>query len=240
MNDEAAYNCSNCRLIRGSVVVPSSMPEPTLSGAVPDPAADEAETDSGPGADPPEDATTPAPATSQWAAAESSASAVSKPLWRRIPLSWIFWGVLVLGGSIAGIVFNAARGSGGDITKAGDMKLSDLRVGDCFDDKDPAAELIEDVKAAPCTQEHEYEMFLISSMTAGSYPSDTEFSSYIENECLPAFETYVGLAYEESELDVFYVVPSKDSWNDGDRAVRCAVYHPRIHRLTGSQKGSAR
>ncbi|HZM73304.1 MAG TPA: septum formation family protein [Candidatus Polarisedimenticolia bacterium] len=227
-NDDAAYNCSNCRLIRGSVVVPpATMAAPPLADAAPDAA---------PAGDAPTDAAQP----SAWVAAESSAPAAPKPFWRRIPLSWLFWGVLILGGSIAGAVFNAARDDGGDITKAGDMKISDLRVGDCFDIKDPAAETIEDVKAVPCTQEHEYEMFLIRSMASGSYPSDAAFSTFVENECLPAFGTYVGLSYDESELDVFYVVPSADSWGDGDRAVQCSIYHPRIHRLTGSQKGSAR
>ena len=242
-NDEAAYNCSNCRLIRGSVVVPATMAAPPPSAqpsAPPDAATWEAQADAAsdgaPVADPPTDAA----AASGWVAAESSAPAAPKPFWRRIPLSFLLWGVLILGGSIAGVVFNAARDDGGDITKAGDLKISDLRVGDCFDVKDPAAEVIEDVKAVPCLQEHEYEMFLIGSMAAGSYPSDAAFSTFVETECLPAFATYVGLEYEASELDVFYVVPSSDSWGDGDRAVQCSIYHPRIHRLTGSQKGSAR
>jgi len=216
------------------------MAAPPSGAAQPDPATQEAHGDSAPDADPAADAPTYAAEPSGWVAAESSGPAPPKPLWRRIPLSWAFWGVLILGGAIAGAVFNAARNDEGDIAKAGDLKITDLRVGDCFDLKDPAAELIEDVKAVPCEQEHEYEMFLIGSMAAGSYPSDTAFSSFVENECLPAFETYVGLVYEESVLDVFWVVPSTDSWNDGDRAVQCAVYHPRIHRLTGSQKGSAR
>jgi putative regulator of septum formation len=239
-NDEAAYNCSNCRLIRGSVVVPATMAAPPPSAAQPDATTPEARADSVPDGAPTADPPTSAAEPSGWVAADSSAPAAPKPLWRRIPLSWLFWGVLILGGSIAGVVFNAARGDGGDITKAGDLKISDLRVGDCFDVKDPAAEVIEDVKAVPCTQEHEYEMYLISSMSSGSYPSDAAFSTFVENECLPAFATYVGLGYDESELDVFYVVPSSESWDDGDRAVQCSIYHPRIHRLTGSQKGSAR
>jgi hypothetical protein len=216
------------------------MAAPLSGAAQPDPAMREAQADSAQDAVPAADAPTNAAEPSGWVAAESSAPASPRPLWRRIPLSWAFWGVLILGGSIAGVVFNAARGTEGDITKAGDLKITDLRVGDCFDLKDPAAEVIEDVKAVPCAQEHEYEMFHIGSMPSGSYPSDTAFSSFVEDECLPAFETYVGLVYENSVLEVSFVTPTTDSWNDGDRAVQCVVYHPRIHRLTGSQKGSAR
>ena len=47
--------------------------------------------------------------------------------------------VIVGGGAVAGWYFNASRSSTGEITKAGDMTAADLRVGDCFDLKDPAA-----------------------------------------------------------------------------------------------------
>lgn len=237
-NDEAAYNCSSCRLIRGSVVVPSSEAPPLP--ATPLTTADAPS--SGVAAVPQSE---PEAAPSAWALgataeADASAPVEPKPFWRRIPLSWALWGVLILGGSIAGVVFNAARDDEGGITKSGDLKIYDLRVGDCFDLKDPTAELIEDVNAVPCTQEHEYEMFHIGSMSAGAYPTDEAFTSFVEASCLPTFETFVGISYEASELDVFWVVPSTESWNDGDRSVQCAVYHPRIHRLTESQKGSAR
>jgi hypothetical protein len=183
---------------------------------------------------------TGAPFASEWVGAEASAVAESVPVRRRLPLSLIIWGVILAGVVIASAVFNASRNDEGDITKAGDLQITDLRVGDCFDLKDPAADLIEDVKAVPCTQEHEYELFHIASLSANGYPTDAAFTTFIESECLPAFETFVGLAYDDSELDMFPVVPTKDAWDDGDRAIQCAVFHPRIHRLTESQKGSAR
>ena len=48
----------------------------------------------------------------------------------------------------------------------------DLRVGDCFDLKDPTADQIEDVKAVPCTTEHEFELFYVGAMGKGSHPTD--------------------------------------------------------------------
>ena len=41
------------------------------------------------------------------------------------------------------------------------MTAADLRVGDCFDLKDPAADEIDDVTAGPCTAAHEFEMFFV-------------------------------------------------------------------------------
>jgi hypothetical protein len=120
------------------------------------------------------------------------------------------------------------------------MTMSDLRVGDCFDLKDPDADEIDEVRALPCTEEHEFEVFFADALPEGGYPVDAAFDAFFERQCIPAFATYVGTPYRESELDVFWVVPTTEAWDDGDRTVQCAVYHPRIHRLTESQKGSAR
>ena len=57
---------------------------------------------------------------------------------------------------------------------------------------------------------------------------------------MPAFEAYVGKSFQDSELEVFWLSPTEEAWNDGDRSMQCALYHPRIHRLTESLKGSAR
>jgi hypothetical protein len=53
----------------------------------------------------------------------------------------------------------------------------DLRVGDCFDLKDPSADQIEHVKAVPCTTEHEFELFYVGAMGRGSHPTDHAFGT---------------------------------------------------------------
>lgn len=136
--------------------------------------------------------------------------------------------------------FSAKRDDSGAITDAGDLSSFELRVGDCFDLKDAAAELVADVTAKPCTETHEYEVYLVEDMPAGDFPSQATIDAYAADSCLPAFESFIGLAYEQSELEIYYLAPSEDSWRNGDRAVMCAVYHPRIDELTGSLKGSAR
>ena len=185
-----------------------------------------------------------AAAVSGWTAPDgtvaSGAGEVGKPppLWRRIPLGWLVVGVFVLIGAVAGWYFNASRAPTGEITKSGDMQAVDLRVGDCFDLKDPSADTIEDVKAVPCTTEHEFELFFAGPMIDGEYPSDSAFESYVTANCHPAFATYVGKDLETSELDIYWMIPTDDAWRDGDRSVQCAAFHPRVHRLSQSLKGS--
>ncbi len=120
------------------------------------------------------------------------------------------------------------------------MTAVDLRVGDCYDLKDPAAEEVDAVLAKPCSEEHEYELFYAGSLPEGSFPPEATFTSFVNDNCTPAFETYVGKAYTDSELEIFYFVPTSGAWEAGDRSIQCAVYHPRVHRLTGSLQGSAR
>ena len=160
------------------------------------------------------------------------------PLWRRLPIGWIIVVVLIGGAAIGGWYFNAGRSSTGELTKSGDLQAVDLRVGDCFDLKDPSADEVNDVTAGPCTKEHEFEMFFVGALAEGEYPADDVFDTYVSDNCNPAFQSYVGTAYDTSELDIYWLVPTDDAWRAGDRTVQCAAFHPRVHRLTQSVKGS--
>ena len=168
----------------------------------------------------------------------AAAPAAKPPLWRRIPIGWLIFAVLIAGGAITGWYFNASRSTTGEITKAGDMTAADLRVGDCFDLKDPAANEIEDVTAGPCTAAHEFEMFFVGTMPAGEFPAETVFETYVNDNCGPAFGTYVGKPYADSELSMYWLAPTDEGWRAGDHSVQCAVYHPRVHVQTQSLKGS--
>jgi putative regulator of septum formation len=168
----------------------------------------------------------------------SVAAPASLPLWRRIPLGWLIVGGFVLIGAVAGWYFNASRSSTGEISKAGDLQAVDLRVGDCFDLKDASADTIDNVRALPCTSEHQYELFFVGAMPGGDYPTDAAFEGYVSDNCTPAFASYIGTSFEVSALDVYWLQPTADSWKSGDRSVQCAVFDKAHDRLTRSLKGS--
>jgi hypothetical protein len=262
-NDPWAVGCSGCGTVRADLSVAGSQPEPPAATVPPGDVAptvaqptdaepiDAQRTDV-----PPSDAqaapTWPLPAAAQppsqpdpaaqsapiWDVATSEPPA-SVPFWQRLPLGWIIIGVFVVAGAVGGLIFNASRDASGAITKSGDLDPAELRVGDCFDLKDPSADEVEKVTALPCSSEHEYEMFHVGSMADGAFPTDDAFLEWLGGNCVPAFGTYVGTVYEESELEIFWLQPTSDGWNDGDRSIQCAVYHPRVHRVTESVKGSA-
>jgi len=165
---------------------------------------------------------------------------VTRSLLRRFGPQVAIGAVVLLVGAIGAWYFNASRAGSGELTRSGDLPASELRVGDCFDLKDPTAENVDDVAAKVCTEEHEFEVYFVGFLPAGDYPGDAAFSDYVDIECLASFGTYVGTPYLESELDVFYFTPTVEAWDEGDRSIQCAVYHPLVSRLNGSLKGSAR
>jgi len=173
-------------------------------------------------------------------AVPGDAAPADRPLWRRIAPQVAVIAVIAVVGSIGAWYFNAGRSASGEIAKSGDLPASELRVGDCFDLKDPTAEDVDDVTARVCADEHEFEVFFAGSLAAGDFPGEAAFSTFVEDECVPAFHAYVGTPYLDSELDIFYFVPTPEVWVEGDRSVQCAVYHPLISRLTGTLKDSKR
>ena len=265
-NDPRTLTCGNCGTVVGSAVTPAAA-TPTTAAATPtstptwapttDPpatgaaagqafgfaATDGDATTSGwatAGGQPPGEPAGPPQSSWNVGAPAPGGPASVPPLWRRIPAGLVILLVLVVGGGVVGLVLNAGRASTGEINREGDMMATDLRVGDCFDFKDVSAEEITDVTAKPCTAEHEYELIYTDSMPSGDYPSDDTFNAFVEANCLPAFDAYVGLAYADSALDVSWLVPLPDAWNGGDKSVQCSVYDPENKLLIGSLKSSRR
>ena len=143
---------------------------------------------------------------------------------------------LLIFGAIAfgGYLFAAQRGDNGEITQGGSLPIADVRVGDCFDLPESESEETNTVDARPCDEAHQFEMMFASDMPAGDYPAESTFEAFVADACLPAFEAYVGLAYEDSGLDIFWFYPTEDSWNADDQSVQCAVYDPLESELTES------
>jgi hypothetical protein len=260
-NESWAISCAGCGNLRADLSVAgpqSEVPGTTPQSAAVPPADVPPPAPTWPAAVPPAGVPQPAPtwpsaandaptsATDAWSPPVPGPDVApptppaSVPFWQRLPLGWIIVGVLVFGGAIAGLIFNASRDSSGEITKAGDLQAADLRVGDCFDLKDPEAEELEDVTGLPCASEHQYEVFHVGAMPEGDFPTDDAFLAWLDANCVPAFDAYVGMAYDTSQLNFSWLQPTPDLWNDGDRSIQCSLFDPNDDRVTGSLKGAAR
>ncbi|MGH2358531.1 MAG: septum formation family protein [Candidatus Limnocylindria bacterium] len=197
--DGSVATCPTCGLIRGSEVPAGGTWTPTTGAEAQVPAA-------GAEGQPPAQAPTAAPV----------------PAWQRLlRFWWVPVAVIVVG---TGWFLSARRDDSGAITDAGSLTAADLRVGDCFDLQDDSQDTVENVDAKPCSEPHVYQMFFVGDLPSGDYPSQDIMDTYAYDNCLPAFASHVGVSYEESILDIFYLTPTQDSWDSGDHSVQCAAH----------------
>lgn len=171
-----------------------------------------------------------APAGQPWAPAAAgqpeagAAPAPAAPAWQGLLRFW--WVPVIVVVAATAWFLNARRDESGQITTGGNMTAADLRIGDCFDLQDETQDLIDNVDAKPCSEPHIYQMFFVGDLPAGDYPGQDTMDEFAFDNCLPAFETYVGVSYQESVLKIFYLTPSEDSWSAGDHSVQCAAHLP--------------
>ena len=213
-NEADADRCAGCGLERGG-----------------DPAAAQAaaEAPGAPPAEPVAEGAGPASAApaGPWTAAPQPEP--DRPGWLQLVLRFWWVGLLVIGGGIAAVSY-----------LGGSRPVTDIGVGECFDLADPNEQTIDDVTQRECTEPHAYEMYFVGDLPDGPYPSEAEQDLWIEANCLPAFNEYVGIDYNSSELDALPITPTEDGWNDGDHSVQCAIYDDANPELTESVKDAAR
>ncbi len=163
----------------------------------------------------------PVPPPSGEPPSPTGAAAAAKPgKWRPV----IIIGVIV---AFLAIVLFAVRNN---------VAADDLKVGDCFNI--PNGTTIQTVETQPCTESHNGEVFFVGDFTGESYPISLSLDSFIEDSCVPAFETYVGRDVDsEPELSIGYFYPSRDGWDNGDRTITCYVSQPDESPMTESLKG---
>ena len=134
----------------------------------------------------------------------------------------------------------------------GNLQLAQLQVGDCLTGANlnlnlstPWPKLSE---AVPCSQGHTAEVFYANNYywpKIGSYPGDATIKKDATAECDSAFQSYVGIAYSQSQYTWTDIVPDASTWPDGDRGLHCVAYYaptgqPAGATVTGSIKGTGK
>ena len=145
--------------------------------------------------------------------------------------------VILVAVAIAGCGSDGDPGTG-ESAESGDVDVFDLDIGDCLADFQDATEL-DTIEASPCSEPHSDEIFASGSIPDGAFPGMDIVEATAQKLCIAQFDEFVGKSYEDSVLDVGFLTPTEQSWNDGDRAVLCTVYDP-AEEISGSLRGAQR
>lgn len=159
--------------------------------------------------------------------------------------AYLIAGLAVFGGLLGAwfaLGLGDGQGSGeGGVAEAGNLDVFAVEVGDCFDDP-PESDVVYSVDTIPCSQPHDNEVFAVDAIAASLGPDfpgvDTMFK-FAQDYCRGApFEDYVGIDYWESELAVWTLAPTLESWAEGDREVVCILYRVDLDRMTGTARNA--
>jgi Septum formation len=143
-------------------------------------------------------------------------------------------GLLVVG--LGACSDDPERDESGAVTEGGDESVFDVSVGDCMTDQASAGE-VSDVPVVPCEQPHASEVFHTYEVPGDTFPGD--FTQITTEQCMPAFQQFVGMAYEQSALEVTTLEPTSQTWAEGDRELVCIIVDP-AGNVTGSLQGANR
>ena len=131
-----------------------------------------------------------------------------------------------------------AAGTFAVLTACGTSVL-DLEVGQCISSS-AAEDEVSSLPVVECSEPHNGEIFALPQLPDGEFPGDEAVRDSGETLCTgPEFQTYVGIAPEESALSVDILFPSSDTWAGGDREIVCIVADGEAD-TTGSLRGAAR
>ncbi len=127
------------------------------------------------------------------------------------------------------------RDADGTVTSEGTISAFDLQEGDCTTDVPDGT--VFRLEVVPCDEPHRGEAFYTADLATGDYPGDDAVLEQSEKRCLDAFEDFVGMTYDESELEFSYLYPLEESWAT-DRSVTCLIAS--TDPTTGSAQNAAR
>ena len=103
------------------------------------------------------------------------------------------------------------------------------------------ADDISELGVVDCGQPHQSEVYAVitdPSPDTTPWPGADVLVDASATGCLAAFEPYVGQVFEASELDILTVLPTAETWPEGDRDILCVATRLDGADLATSVRGS--
>ena len=128
-------------------------------------------------------------------------------------------GFVVVG--VAGFIYRVASGT------EGDKPISDASVGQCINyHAEKEVGVIKTYKSVSCTKAHDREVYAVVTSPENRsypYPGLDAITKFGGEQCGAAFESYVGIPYEDSSLRAAPLYPTESAWKNGERRTICVI-----------------
>lgn len=128
----------------------------------------------------------------------------------------------------------------------GNTRVQDLAVGDCFNTVDHSLSDYSGggarsttVDVVPCGDDHDaetYAVFAVGADFGSDYPGVDRISSLADSKCASYAHDYLGGNDVPDGVDIYYYLPPREGWDQGDRHVTC-FFGGTSGKLSGSVKG---
>lgn len=110
--------------------------------------------------------------------------------------------------------------------------------GPCFDMQVDGG-LVTGWDEVPCSGPRDVESFFFAEFRDEAFPGDDYLADAAAHTCGEAFIVYVGTTVDASQHGLNWLVPSAQTWADGDRTAMCLIVAGDGEPITGIVKGSA-
>jgi hypothetical protein len=146
-------------------------------------------------------------------------------------------GVAGIGIVSAGVLAfdSTTRDDAGQIVEAGSIGVFSFEVGDCLNDIDSQDETVSEALGVPCEEPHYYEVYFETFLEG---ETRLAIKDQADDYCLENFNIFVGMQWEDSELNYTSLFPTIESYEEGDREITCMLYRDDERLLIGSAKGT--
>ena len=143
-------------------------------------------------------------------------------------VGWAAVGGVAVFGGVAAFGDDTTRNEQNEIIEAGGLGAFVIEVRDCLNLPNELSE-VQSVEGVPCSQPHHAQAYAIFDVTGfgDAFPGSAAFEEQASQGCYDRFEGFVGLSYEESELDIMTLEPTEESWTQlDDREIVCLLVLP--------------
>ena len=114
------------------------------------------------------------------------------------------------------------------------------KQGDCLSGSPAEADLTTKTDVTGCAARHGSEVVGVVTMPqSAAPPRGDEEGFFVDDACRIVFHDYIGISWDDSELDFLAVPPTRAAWRAGDHTLYCLLYSHDYNDGRGSARNSA-